>query len=232
MLSRSIYNGTTFNWHSDGMMNDLILVIGNKNYSSWSLRPWLFLRKNQLPFTEHQLWLDEPEFKSDVAVFGSGGKVPVMMDGGEAIWDSLAIIETAIDRYDCRYGWPEEPRMRAHARSAAGEMHSGFISLRGQCPMDIRGHHHKTLSLETLADIERISYLWTQAMDSSGDNTRWLYGDFSAADAMFAPVVSRFHSYGVSVTPAVQRYMDFAMADPDLAEWIESARQESRSIAL
>lgn len=232
MLQRNIYNGATLNIDSDDLMNDLTLVIGNKNYSSWSLRPWLFLMKNQLQFTEKQLWLDEPEFKFDVAVYGSGGKVPVLMDGEEAIWDSLAIIETAIDRYDCRYGWPEAPRMRAHARSAACEMHSGFMALREQCDMDVRGSHRKALSAATLADIERISHLWEQALDLSGDSTRWLYGDFSVADAMFAPVVSRFHSYGVSVSSAVQRYMDFALADSDFSIWIENARLESRSIAL
>lgn len=213
-------------------MNDITLVIGNKNYSSWSLRPWLFLMKNRLPFAEKQLWLDEPAFKSDVVAFGSGGKVPVMLDGEEAIWDSLAIIETAIDRYDCRYGWPNAPRMRAHARSAVCEMHSGFMALREQCPMDIRGSHRKTLSTATLADISRICDLWEQALNLSGESIGWLYGDFSAADAMFAPVVSRFHSYGVSVSPAVQRYMDFALADSDFSEWIESARLESRTIAL
>lgn len=214
------------------MMNDRTLVIGNKNYSSWSLRPWLFLKKNQLQFTEHQLWLGEPEFKSNVAVFGSGGKVPVLVDGEEVIWDSLAIIETAIDRYECQYGWPEAPQMRAHARSAACEMHSGFMALREQCPMDIRGHHNKALSAATLTDIERISYLWEQALAMSGDRKRWLYGEFSAADAIFAPVVSRFHSYGVSVSHAVQCYLDFALTDPDFTEWIESARLESRSITL
>lgn len=229
MLKQSIYNGATLNIYDD-VMNDRTLVIGNKNYSSWSLRPWLFLRKNQLAFTEHQLWLYEPGFASGIEPFGSGGKVPVLIDKDEVIWDSLAIIETLIDRYDCRYSWPEVPKMRAHARSAVCEMHSGFMALREQCPMDIRGRHNTNLTSATLLDIERISQLWTEALNLSGDNSRWLYGDFSAADAMFAPVVFRFHSYGVSVNPLVQRYMEYVLADRSLSEWIIASGKETRSL--
>lgn len=213
-------------------MNQRILVIGNKNYSSWSLRPWLFLRKNQLAFTEHQLWLYEPEFKAAIAPYDSGGKVPVLIDDGEKIWDSLAIIETVIERYDCSFGWPQSPQMRAHARSAACEMHSGFMALRAQCPMDIRAQHALALSAETVVDIARISHLWEQALSLSGHSSGWLYGDFSAADAMFAPVVFRFHSYGIKLNPLLQAYVDFVLADPDVSEWTESARQETRSNAL
>lgn len=231
MWRRKSYNGTLIKFDGEASMNDLTLVIGNKNYSSWSLRPWFFLRKNKLPFTEQQLWLYVPEFKPAISAYNSGGKVPVLIDGDEEIWDSLAIIDTLIDRYDCQYGWPEAPRMRAHARSAACEMHAGFMALREQCPMVIHGKHSKNLSAETLKDIQRISDLWTQAMAMSGDQTRWLYGDFSAADAMFAPVVFRLQSYDVKVSAVVRRYMDFVLSDVDLSAWIEDAGQETRNIA-
>jgi len=214
------------------IMTEPILVIGNKNYSSWSLRPWLFLRKNKLAFKERQLWLDIPEFKDAIADYDSGGKVPLLLDGDLQIWDSLAIIESAIDRYDCCYGWPREPGLRAHARSISCEMHSSFMALREQCPMDVRKPHQRDLSPATRADIARIMHLWEQAILLSGSQGRWLYGDFSAADAMFAPVVFRFLSYGVKVSPVVETYLNYVQADPAITEWREAAAAEQRSIEL
>ncbi len=213
-------------------MTERTLVIGNKNYSSWSLRPWLFLRKNEIGFSEQQLWLDVAEFKPAIKQYASGGKVPVWIDGDLQVWDSLAIIEMAIDLYQCPFGWPDQTLLRAHARSACCEMHSSFIGLRSQCPMDIRGQHQLELSSETLHDIERITALWEQAMEMSGNQGRWLYGDFSAADAMFAPVVFRLLSYGVEVSDTVQAYLDFVTADPQLKEWVAAAEAEQAVIEL
>jgi len=207
------------------------LVIGNKNYSSWSLRPWLFLRKNGIAFKEQQLWLDEPEFAPAIAAYPSGGKVPLLLDEGTAVWDSLAIIETAIDRYDCQYGWPSDLVQRAHARSISFEMHSSFMALRAQCPMDIRGAYKLSLSDATHKDIARVIEIWSQALQLSGRQGRWLYGDFSAADAMFAPVVFRFRSLGLTAEPQIHAYMDYVLADDILNEWISAAQQESRTIA-
>lgn len=213
-------------------MNARTLVIGNKNYSSWSLRPWLFLRKNNIDFVEKQLWLDVPEFKTEVRKYGSGGKVPVLIDSGVEVWDSLAIIEHSIDRFACEACWPADIVQRAHARSIAYEMHSGFAALREACPMDIRGRHHVEPSNALQADIQRICTIWTQALEMSGSNGHWLYGVFSPADAMFAPVVFRFNSFGIKLSPIVQAYIDFVLADPVLAEWIRDAHAETRHIPI
>ena len=208
------------------------LIIGNKNYSSWSLRPWFFLRKNGIQFSSKKLWLDEPAFRIDIAHYASGGKVPVLLDSGLEVWDSLAIIEYAIDRFACEVGWPDDRALRAHARSTVCEMHSSFTALRTQCPMDVRGHHDIDLSEATLADLRRISAIWTQALQMSGNQGRWLYGDFSVADAMFAPVVFRLSGYGISTSPLIQAYIRFVLADNVLAEWIKDAREETHDIDL
>jgi glutathione S-transferase len=213
-------------------MNTRTLVIGNKNYSSWSLRPWFFLRKNNIDFEEKQLWLDVPEFKTNIRQYGSGGKVPILIDSGVEIWDSLAIIEYSIDRFGCNACWPADIAQRAHARSIVCEMHSGFAALRNACPMDIRGRHRIDLSQAVEADIQRICTIWTQALEMSASNGRWLYGEFSSADAMFAPVVFRFNSFGIKVSPVIQAYIDFVLADEVLAEWISDAHAETRHIEI
>ncbi len=210
-------------------MSELTLVIGNKNYSSWSLRPWFFLRRNGIEFSEQQLWLGEPGFRSSLAHYNSGGKVPVLLDGETTVWDSLAIIEYAIESFDCRCGWPREPLQRAHARSSVCEMHSSFPALRGECPMDIRSTHVIELSDAAAGDIRRVCELWTQAQELSGSKG-WLYGDFSVADAFYAPVVFRLASYGVEVTARIRAYMDFLLADETLAEWVAAAKQETRQL--
>ena len=163
------------------------LVIGNKNYSSWSLRPWFFLKKNGITFQERQLWLDEPGFQHEVGRYNSGGKVPILIDAGQQVWDSLAIVEYAIERYACPYAWPKPMSHRIHARSSVCEMHSGFFALRGECPMDVRARYEPELSEATARDIQRICDLWTQAFELSGSADAWLYGEFSVADAFFAP---------------------------------------------
>ena len=211
-------------------MNSPTLIIGNKNYSSWSLRPWLFLRKNEIEFREKILWLDEPGFKPAINPMGSGGKVPVLVESDTTLWDSLAIIETAIERYPCRYSWPDDPAQRAHARSISYEMHSSFAALRNECPMDIRATRHLELTDATLEDIERIEQIWAQALVMSGEQGRWLYGDFSAADAMFAPVVFRFQTYQVEVSPLLSAYMDYVLSDELLGLWISDAISETHQI--
>ncbi|MEE9447005.1 MAG: glutathione S-transferase family protein [Arenicellales bacterium] len=211
-------------------MSQKTLVIGNKNYSSWSLRPWLFLSKNNIEFTEKMIWLDEPTFKPAIEGFGSGGKVPVLVEGELIIWDSLAIIETAIDRYDCQYAWPKDADLRAHARSISNEMHAGFGTLRNDCTMDIRSKHNIDISEALQQDVSRICTLWETALAQSGNQGRWLYGDFSAADAMYAPVVFRFNTYGMKVSSTVQAYMDYVMADAVLARWVAEAKLETREL--
>ena len=213
-------------------MNTRTLLIGNKNYSSWSLRPWLFLRKNNIEFTEKQLWLDVPEFKPAIAQYGSGGKVPVLIDSGIEVWDSLAIIEYSIDRFGCDTCWPTDIEQRAHARSIVCEMHSGFPALRAECPMDIRGRYEGSLSDAAQADVSRISAIWTQALTMSGNQSRWLYGEFSVADAMFAPVVFRLVTFGVKVAPLIQAYINFVLADETLTEWVRDATAETQQLEI
>lgn len=205
------------------------LVIGNKNYSSWSLRPWLFLRKNGIEFNQRQLWLDEPGFKSAVDDYNSGGKVPVLLDGQLQIWDSLAIIEHAMETYDCRHGWPRAVALRAHARASVCEMHSSFFGLRSECPMDVRSTRSIDLSDAAARDIQRVCELWSQALSRSHSEA-WLYGDFSVADAFYAPVVFRFNSYGIEVSPRIQAYMDFVLEDSAVREWVADARREKHQI--
>lgn len=206
------------------------LIIGNRNYSSWSLRPWFFLRKNEIQLSLRQLWLDEPEFKPAIAEYGSGGKVPVLLDGELIVWDSLAIIEYAIERYDCAFGWPADRRQRAHARSISCEMHSSFSALREECSMDIRNRNHTQLSPAARADIDRICEIWGQALEMSGNRGQWLYSEFSAADAMFVPVVFRLIGYGIEVNPQAQAYIDFVLADAQLGEWVQAARDEGHTL--
>lgn len=213
-------------------MNSRTLVIGNKNYSSWSLRPWFFLRKNHIEFTEQQMWLDVPQFKDDVSRYGSGGKVPVLLDSGVEVWDSLAIIEYAIDRFGCDACWPTDIKQRAHARSIVCEMHSSFFALRDECPMDIRGRHAVVLSEAAQVDVRRICTIWTQALNMSGNRACWLYENFSVADAMFAPVVFRLNSFGIEVDPLIQSYIDFVLSDEILAEWINAANAETAYIEI
>jgi glutathione S-transferase len=213
-------------------MNSRTLVIGNKNYSSWSLRPWLFLRKNNIDFVEKQLWLDEDPFRTEIAHYDSGGKVPVLIDSGVEVWDSLAIIEYAVDRYGCEACGPAEIKWRAHARSISCEMHSSFMALRAECPMDIRGRHKIELSPAAQSDIDRICHIWTQALEISGKQGRWLYGDFSVADAMFVPVIFRFVGFGVELNPLIQAYVDFVLADKDVKQRISDAHQETQFLKI
>lgn len=213
-------------------MTKRTLIIGNKNYSSWSLRPWLFLRKNKIDFQERQLWLDTPAFKPAIDPVGSGGKVPVLLDGKLIAWDSLSIIETAIDRFDCRYGWPQAVEQRAHARSIVCEMHSSFVALRIECSMDIRNCYQTKLSDQAKADIKRICEIWSQALDMSDQREGWLYGRFSVADAMFAPVVFRLEGHSIGVDSTIRNYMDHVLADEAIKEWVDAAKAEKHVIVI
>lgn len=208
-------------------MTSPTLIIGNKNYSSWSLRPWLFLRKNNIDFIENTLWLDEPAFKAAIDPIGSGGKVPVLLESDNTVWDSLAIIESCIDRYSCQYSWPANLAMRAHARSISCEMHSSFAALRAECPMDVRSNQKVELSQAAAQDVYRVEQIWRQALEMSGKQGRWLYGDFSVADAMYAPVVFRFERSDVALSPLTQSYKDYVLADKTIQKWIRDAKQET-----
>jgi glutathione S-transferase len=206
-------------------LSDLTLYIGNKNYSSWSLRPWLLLKHLQLPFVEVQILLDTPDFRPKVTQLGAAGHVPVLTDGALVIWDSLAICEYAMELTG--RGLPRDASLRALARSASAEMHSGFQTLRTLWPMNARARGRRTAMSEALlADIARIDALWRQLRAQAGAGP-WLCGEYCLADAMFAPVVLRFATYGAQVSDVAQAYIARTLDDPILQDWLQAAQRET-----
>jgi glutathione S-transferase len=207
----------------------LKLVIGNKNYSSWSMRPWLALRANGIAFDEIfiPLYTGQAD-KQRILGFTHSGKVPALIDGDVTVWDSLAIIEYAAERFADAQLWPEDRAMRAHARSISAEMHSGFMALRNQCGMNLhRPVRAIALSVDAGADIARIQQIWLECRARHGKLGPFLFGAFGAADAMFAPVVHRFRSYAIAVKPEAQAYMDTMMSLPAFQEWTRAALAET-----
>jgi glutathione S-transferase len=205
----------------------LTLVIGNKNYSSWSLRAWLLLRHFGLPFEEVVLPLDTPEYYQRIGQYSPTARVPVLHAGDEVVWDSLAICEVANERWLGGRGWPVDPRARAAARSASCEMHSGFQALRKQLPMNcMRQPRAPHWDQAVAADVERIQQLWRGLRQAHGDGEGFLCGPFGIVDAMFAPVCVRFRGYGVPIDRNAERYCDAVFALPAMREWLAGAAAE------
>jgi glutathione S-transferase len=207
------------------------LVIGDKNYSSWSMRPWLLLTHFGIPFEEVLIELDEPATKAAILTYSASGKVPCLVsDDGFAVWDSLAIAETLADRYPQHALWPREPNARARARSISAEMHSAFGALRNAMPMNIRCTRPGVgTEPDVLADIARIDALWRECLAASGGP--FLFGEFGIADAMYAPVAMRFNSYQPKLSPEAAAYVQRVTALPAVAAWIEAARRETHIVA-
>lgn len=206
----------------------LELTIGNKLYSSWSMRPWLVVSEFTIPFSEALIPLAQPDTKERLMNASPNGKVPVLKDGALKIWDSLAIIEYLADSFPDLNIWPKDKAKRAVARAISHEMHSGFAALRTHCPMNL-GKVYKPQSWDkpVLQDIERIVSICSEARNTFGQNGEFLFGDFCAADAMFAPVVTRFHTYSVPVDEKTQHYMDTVMELNSFKSWTASALQET-----
>jgi glutathione S-transferase len=203
----------------------LRLIIGNKNYSSWSLRPWLAMKVAGVAFEETLFSLDAPDFKAQIKARSGAGKVPVLIDGDIHVWESLAILEYLAEKFPGL--WPADERARAHARAIAAEMHAGFAPLRRQLPMNIRRAVKKrALDDDAAFDVTRIDAIWHECRAQFGGDGPFLYGSFCAADAMYAPVVWRFHTYAVEVSAASRAYMDAIIALPASVEWREAARRE------
>jgi glutathione S-transferase len=204
----------------------MLLTMGNRNYSSWSLRPWLLMKHVGLEFAERVIPLDTPQFAHDVAAASPTRRVPVLRHGALLLWDSLAICE-----YACELsgrGWPAARDARAIARAACAEMHSGFPALRSQWPMNARASGRKTApSPERSAEIARIEDLWADCRSRFGAEGPWLFGAYSVADAMYAPVVLRLRTYGATVREATAAYMTTVLADAPLREWLAAAAAES-----
>jgi glutathione S-transferase len=207
------------------------LIIANKAYSSWSMRPWILLRHFAIPFEEVVVPLDLPDTRSAILRYSPAGKCPSLQDGPVSIWDSLAIIEYVAESHPDKAIWPRPKPARALARSLAAEMHSGFQALRAQCPMNLRRQPKPIkLSAETQADVARIEAAWAAAREQFADGGPFLFGEFSAADAMFAPVVNRLQVYAIPVQPQTRAYMDAVMALPAWRDWEQDAAREPWSI--
>lgn len=201
------------------------LVIGNKNYSSWSFRPWIAMKVAGIPFEEEVVSLSDPDFKARVRRISGTGKVPALADGAVHVWESLAILEYLAEKFPQKELWPREPSARAAARALAAEMHAGFVPLRRQLPMNMwRPVKRRELSPETQANVARIDVIWTDCRKRYGGP--FLFGAFGAVDAMYAPVVSRLDTYDVAVGAVAKSYMESVMALPAWAEWRSAALKE------
>jgi glutathione S-transferase len=214
---------------NSGEYGTSVLLIGSKNYSSWSLRSWLFLRKAGFTFQDQLIYFDEPDYQAQIAALSPSSRVPLLITGGTKIWDSLAICEYAAEL--TRNGLPTNRAARARARSVAAEMHSGFQTLRNAYPMNVRARNRRIAPTPQIAaDIARIDAIWSGCRQAYGAGGSWLFGDFSIADAMFAPVFFRFQTYGAALSTVSQTYLSHALQDPTVLEWQDAAAKEGHPL--
>jgi glutathione S-transferase len=205
----------------------LHLVIGNKNYSSWSFRPWLAMKVTGIPFDETVISLEATDFKARVTALSGAGKVPVLIDGDVRVWESLAILEYLAEKFPEAGLWPKDVAARGHARAVASEMHAGFLPLRRHLPMNVwRPVKSRPLDDGSKADVARIDAIWSDCRARFGAGGPFLFGAFGVADAMYAPVIWRFHTYAVEVSAVARAYMNAMMMQPAWREWREAARRE------
>ena len=207
------------------------LVIGDKNWSSWSMRPWLALKRAGAEFSETLVRLNRPDSPANLAVASPSAQVPVLKDGDLTLWDSLAICEYAAERFPQARLWPEDRTRRALGRVAAAEMHSGFRSLRGECPMDLVKREHKTLTPITQTDVKRVVRLWTDLRRRFGADGPFLTGAWSIADAFFTPVATRFRTYGILLSDygddgTAGEYAELLLEQPEFLEWERGAIED------
>lgn len=208
----------------------LKLVIGNKNYSSWSMRPWLLMTQAGIPFEEIQIWLSEPDTVANIARYSPSGTVPVLIDGDLSVWDSLAICETLAEKFPDKQLWPRDPVQRARARAVSAEMHSSFGALRTNMPMNIRNRYPgKGMTPEVAADVARLETLWVACLEVSGGP--FLFGGFCIADAMYAPVVFRLQTYAVATDGKAADYVRHMLASPALCKLAQLAAVEGHAQA-
>ncbi|HEY1472519.1 MAG TPA: glutathione S-transferase family protein [Pseudolabrys sp.] len=210
----------------------LKLIIGNKNYSSWSMRPWIALKVAGIPFEETVISLNADDFKNRVGAVSGTGKVPVLIDDKVQVWESLAILEYLAEKFPASGLWPADAAARAHARAVANEMHAGFLALRRLLPMNMwRPVIKRDLTAEAEINVRRIEALWADCRARFASGGPFLFGRFGAADAMYAPVVARLHTYAVAIGAGTRAYMDAAMALPAWREWHAAALKESWVLA-
>ncbi len=210
------------------------LAIGTKAYSSWSLRPWILLRAHHIAFEEDLIPLDTPEFRPRVNAYNAGSTVPILVDGDVTVWESLAIMEYVADRFPEKAIWPKNIKARAFARAIANEMHAGFRGLRAACPMNLRKRYAEMDRGELVAkDVARSTTILKQALERFGKPSGagpFLFGAFTAADAMYAPLVSRFQTYSIKVDPVIRAYMDAIFDHPAFVEWHKAAMENTQIV--
>ncbi len=214
-------------------MAETKLILGNKTYSSWSLRGWLLAKQAGIPFTEVVIPLRRPETRAEILKYCPAGKVPTLVEDGTPLWDSLAIAETLAERFPDKGLWPADAQARQRARSVTAEMHSGFTALRGALPMDLSKHYpgHQ-VSAEVQADIDRIQTIWRDCRTNFGADGDFLFGGFSIADAFYAPVVTRFRTYDVKLDEACDAYCTAVTQHAWMKEWAAAAAEEPWVIAF
>jgi glutathione S-transferase len=213
-------------------MAALTLVVGNKNYSSWSMRPWVLMRELGIPFEEKKLRFHSDEWTREIGRWSPSGMVPVLWRGDMAVWDTLAIVETLAEWHPDKGVWPADPAARGFARSMSAEMHAGFRDLRSTMPMNIRAAHPgKGMTAATRANIGRIESLWGEARRRFGAGGSFLFGAFCAADAMYAPVVMRFRTYGAALGAEAAAYCEAMRGARGVDAWIREALAEPEIVA-
>ena len=204
------------------------LIIGNKNYSTWSLRAWFLLRESGLEFDEQRLLLDTDRFAAQIAAYSPAGRVPVLMLPEGAVWDTLAIAETVAERWPETELWPRDAAARAHARSISAEIHSGFSALREAMPMNCRAMGRKVALPDAVAaDIDRVFHIWSECAHRYPRGDGWLFGRFSVADAMYAPVVLRFRTYGINLPDSASAYPARLLESEAIQDWLAAAESET-----
>jgi glutathione S-transferase len=210
------------------MSTELHLIIGNKAYSSWSMRPWLAMKAMGLSFRETVIPLYEPSSPAEIRKYSAAGKVPTLQHGSITVWESLAILEYLADAFYDKPWWPSDPHARAVARSISSEMHAGFQPLRQQMGMNLRKvYPARPIAPEVQDNITRIQSMWSECRAKFGAGGPFLFGAFSNADAMYAPVVTRFKTYSVDLNPVCRAYSDAVLAHPDVKQWYADAAKET-----
>lgn len=214
-------------------MAELTLVIANKNYSSWSFRPWVAMKQSGLQFNEIRIPLDTPESSAKIRQYSPSGKVPVLLHGSQTVWDSLAIMEYVAEEFPDLHWFPEDKTARAIARSVSAEMHSGFFKIRENMPMNCRARYPgKGMALGVPQEIDRITTIWRECRQKFGGDGDMLFGKFTIADAMYAPVVLRFVTYDVQVDKVCQDYMESVLGLTAMQEWLKAAEAEEEVLSI
>lgn len=203
------------------------LVIGNKNYSSWSMRPWLLLQHHGIAFDEIRVALFSDGYQQILAQYSPSLRVPVLIDAGNTVWDSLAICEYVSERFLGGAGYPVDMLERARCRSYCSEMHAGFMSIRSQLPMNCRAQRRLQISAEVAAEVRRVDQIWAELRKLFGSRGEYLFGAFSIADCMYAPMAMRFHTYGVTLSAPAQAYVASLLANPAVQKWRSAANTEA-----